>query len=443
MDATMLARIQFGFSIGFHFLFPATTLGLTLFIMIYETLFLARKDKGYRQISDLLIKLLAVVYVMGIATGATMEFSFGTNWEGFSKFAGSVFGLPVAIEGITAFALEAAFLAVLLFGRKKVSPFFFWLSAFLVFFGSHLSGLWIISANSWMQTPTGYVMQHGKPVLTSFWPLLFNSGTWLRFAHTVVATWMAGAGVVAALAAWYALKKQHGDFSRRLLGPAAALFILLPLVQLELGHLSAVYVDRHQPAKSAAMEGVFHSGRNKPLIIFGIPDARNHTIHLPLGIPGLLSILLGWSPNTPVKGLNEFRLRDWPSVNVVFTTFHLMVVLGFISIGIGLIGAWLWRKKQWPGPRWFLIVLLINVFLPYIAVEMGWISAEIGRQPWMVYGLLRTRDAVSSGVSASQLIISLTGLVGLYTFLFIIFLISVFKIIQKGPAPLDHDTGEA
>ncbi len=443
MDATMLARIQFGFSIGFHFIFPATTLGLTLFIMLYETLFLRTKNKGYQQISDLLIKLLAVVYVMGIATGATMEFAFGTNWENFSKFAGSVFGVPVAIEGITAFALEAAFLAILLFGRKRVSPGVFWFSAFLVFFGSHLSGLWIISANTWMQTPTGYIMQNGKPVLDSFWPLLFNSGTWLRFAHTNVACWMVGAGVVAALAAWYALKGQHGDFSRRLLGPAVVLFIMLPLVQLELGHLSAVYVDRYQPAKSAAMEGVFHSGRNKPLIIFGIPDAQNRTIHLPLAIPGLLSVLLGWGTNTPVKGLNEFPLRDWPPVNAVFTTFHLMVAIGLISIGIGLLGAWLWRKKQLPGPRWFLIVLLANVLLPYIAVEMGWISAEIGRQPWVVYGLLRTQGAASPGVSVGQLVISLTGLVSLYMFLLTIFLITVFKIIQKGPASLPTESKEA
>jgi cytochrome d ubiquinol oxidase subunit I len=368
-----------------------------------------------------------------------MEFSFGTNWEGFSTFAGGVFGLPVAIEAVTAFALEAGFIGILLFGRQRVSPRVYWLAAFLVFFGAHLSGLWIIAANTWMQVPTGFVVQNGRAVLTDFWQLL-NAGTWLRFAHTLVACWMAGTGIIAGLAAWFFLQRRHEDFARRLLGPAAAFFIFLPIVQLGLGHLSADFVDHYQKVKSAAMEGIFQSQRHAPLLLFGIPDEKNRTIHWAIGIPGFLSFLVGYDTRTLITGLNDFPAKDWPPFNVVFTTYHLMVAIGMLSIGLGLAAAWLWWKKPLPGPRWFAYLLLGYIVLPYLAIELGWMSSEIGRQPWVIYGVQRTCDAVSSGLPLGQLVFSLAGFLLLYTFLFAIFLYAVFKIIRKGPS-FEHSAG--
>jgi cytochrome bd ubiquinol oxidase subunit I len=432
LDATLLSRIQFGFSVGFHFIFPATTLGLALFIVIYESLYLKTRDQVYLQISTLLVRLLAVVYVMGVATGGTLEFSFGTNWGQFSKFAGSVFGVPVAVEGITAFSLEAIFIGVLLFGRARVSPGVYWLSAFLVFFGAHLSGYWIIAANSWMQAPSGYALQDGRAVMTDFFQATFTRAAWLRFEHTVVGCWMAGAAVVCALAAGYLLKNRHAEMSRRMLGVALGLFFTLPLIQLELGHESAVYVDHTQPAKSAAMEGIFQTQRNAPLLAFGLPDERNHLIRFPLGMPGLLSFLVGWSTETRITGLDDIPRDLWPPVNVVFTTFHLMVACGMASIALGLLGAWLWLKKRLYTSRWFLKLLVATFILPYLAVELGWVSTEIGRQPWLVYGLLKTSQGASA-VPAGHVLFTLSLLALIYAVLLAVFLAVAAKIIRQGP----------
>jgi len=430
---TLLSRIQFGIAAGFHFLFPATTLGLTLFILIYETLYLRRRESDYQRISIFLSRILAVVYVMGIATGGTLEFSFGTNWDGFSRFAGSVFGMPVAAEAITAFALEAGFIGILLFGRNRVPAGVYWVAAFLVFFGSHLSGLWILAANTWMQVPGGFTVQDGRAVATDWSHILFNGGVWLRFGHTVVACWMAGSALVAALAAGFHLKQRHAGLARRLLGPAAILLVALPIVQLELGHLSAVYVDEHQKAKSAALEGVFETRPRAPLIIFGIPDEEGRRVRMTLGIPSLLSLLVGGRPSTVITGLNEFPRQEWPPVNVVFTTFHFMVAIGFLSIGLGLVVAWLAWRKSLPGPRWFLWVLVAYLAFPYLAIELGWMTTEIGRQPWVVYGLQRTAEAASGQLRPGHLAFSLASLSLLYAVLFGVFLFAVFRIIRKGP----------
>jgi cytochrome d ubiquinol oxidase subunit I len=433
MDATMLSRIQFGFSVGFHFIFPATTLGLVLFILVYESLFLKSREPVYQQISSFLVRLLAVVFVMGVATGATLEFSFGTNWDQFSKFAGSVFGVPVAVEGITAFSLEAVFLGILLFGRTRVSRGVYWLSAFMVFFGAHLSAYWIIAANSWMQAPAGYVIQGGRAVMTDFFQATFTEAAWLRFGHTIVGCWMVGAAVVSALSAGYLLKKQHEAFARRMLAVAMVLFIALPLVQLELGHESAVYVDHTQPAKSAAMEGIFKTQTHAPLLAFGIPDAEHRTIYWALGTPGMLSFLVGWSTQTKITGLEDIPTDLWPPVNVVFTTFHLMVALGMASIGLGLLGAWLWFRKRLYTSRWFHQLLIGTFVFPYLAVELGWVSTEIGRQPWLVYGLLKTAQGASQ-VPAQHVLFTLITLALLYTALFVFFLLIMARIIRQGPA---------
>jgi cytochrome d ubiquinol oxidase subunit I len=369
---------------------------------------------------------------MGIATGTTLEFSFGPKWDAFSKFAGSVFGVPVAVESITAFSLEAVFLGVLLFGRSRVSRGVYWLSAFLVFFGAHLSAFWIIAANSWMQAPAGYVLQNGRAVMTDFFQATFTEGTWLRFLHTVVGCWMAGAAAVAALSAGYLLKNRQTEFSRRLLGVAMILLIALPLVQLELGHQSAVYVDRNQPAKSAAMEGIFKTQTQAPLLAFGVPDEKQRMIRWPLGVPGLLSFLVGWSTQTRITGLEDIQPELWPPVNVVFTTFHLMVALGMASIVIGLLGAWLWIRKKLFTNRWFLQLLIATSVFPYLAVELGWVSTEIGRQPWLIYGLLKTNQGASQ-VPVQHVWVTLIALALLYASLFTVFLLVTAKIIKLGP----------
>ncbi len=439
MDAVLLSRIQFGFSVGFHFLFPATTLGLTLYILIFESLFLKTRAEVHQRISAFLVRLLALVFVMGVATGATLEFSFGTNWARFSRFVGGVFGVPVAVEGITAFALEAVFLGILLFGRRRVSPGVYWWSAFLVFFGAHLSGFWIVAANSWMHTPAGYVLQGGRAVLTDFMAATLNPSTVIRFLHTILAGWLTGTSVVCALAAYYLLSNRHGDLSRRLLRVGILLFALLPLVQLVLGHASAVNVDRFQPAKSAALEGIFRTTRHAPLYLFGIPDAERRVLRFPVGIPSLLSVLVGWSPETPVRGLEAFPRDEWPPVGVVFTSFHVMVALGFALIGIGLLGGWLLLRRRLDDARWYWYVLLWGLPLPYLSFELGWVSTEIGRQPWIIYGVLRTAEASSTVVPAGQIAFSLGMLVLLYLSLLGVFLFLALRLVQRGPDPAPQE----
>ncbi len=435
MDAVLLARIQFGLNAGFHFIFPPLTLGLTLIIVIIEIFNVKNNDSLYEEISDFLIKMLALIFALGVATGIVLEFSFGTNWANYSKIVGDIFGAPLAAEGIFSFFLESIFLGVLLFGRKKVSKKFFLLSAILVCVASHLSGLWILIANSWMQTPVGYKMVAGKAVLTDFWAAVINHSTIHRFSHTIIGAWITGSLFLAGICSWYILKKKFIERAQFMLKISLMVFILSALLQFGTGHAHSVQVAKTQPVKMAAFEALWKTQKNAPLSIFGIPDVKNKKTHLEISIPSLLSYFIYFDSHKEVKGLDMFPEKDWPPIFLTFTSYHIMIALGSLFALIALITIIryiIYREKSLKS-KWYLRSLVLASPLPLIANEVGWIAAEVGRQPWAVYNVLRTKDAVSVSVPAWQILISLIFFTIIYILLGYMFIKLLIKIIKKGP----------
>lgn len=433
MTELMISRMQFGVSIGIHYLFPIATLGLTLFIVIFESLYLAKREEQYRSISTFLVRILALIFVAGVATGLLMPFSIGANWARFSTYAGAVLGAIISVEAVTAFALESAFIAILLFGRDRVSPFVYWLSAVLVFFGAHLSGFWIVAANSWLQTPAGFVIEDGRVVLTSLSEALLNHSTLIRFSHVVTAAWVAGAFIVAGIAGYYLARARYEGFSKKILTIALPIALATTLAQPLIGHFHIMQVLEHNPEKDAAYEGIFKSVNGAPLLAFGIPDEKNQVIHFAVGAPYLLSLLESGDPMGHVKGLEEFPRENWPPVNVIFTTFHLMIMLGMGMIAVVALGIFLmWRKKLFQA-RWYLWLLPWLIPLPFLANELGWIGAEIGRQPWMIYGVMKTADASTTTLPLWQLTVSFVGILLVYLAITVLTFVSVRKLVQKGP----------
>ena len=434
MSALLLARIQFAFTIGFHFLFPAMTLGTALVILISETIYLIKKDETYRKITDFFARLLGLIFVVGAATGLTMEFSFGTNWSNYSRAVGDVFGPILAAEGVIAFFLESVFVGVLIFARNKVSPRIYWLSALLVFIGGHLSAFWIIVANSWMQTPAGYeINAAGKIVLTSFTHAVFNPSTLIRFFHTVMASWMTCAIMVAGIAGYYVRKGLHGQTARAMLKIGVIFFALTPLMQVGTGHMHAIQVINTQPEKAASLEGHFVTAKGAPLYVVGWVDEENQKTY-GIYVPRFLSFLYNFDWNSEIKGLQDFPRENWPPVNLVFQTYHVMVGVGMLAIAIGLLGAYLLWTGRIYQTRGYLFILPFLIPLPHVAHETGWMAAEVGRQPWMIYKLMKTADAASVVVSAGNIMFSLVMFSLIYLLLLIMFVMLFLKIVRKGPA---------
>ncbi|MFA6291199.1 MAG: cytochrome ubiquinol oxidase subunit I [Victivallales bacterium] len=433
MDFTTLSRIQFGFTIGFHYLFAVSTLGLTLYILAFESLHVFKKEDMYRRITDFLVRLLAVIFTFGVVTGFMMPFAFGANWSRFSVIAGPVFGIQLTLESLTAFALEAVFVAVLVFGRSKVSKSLYWISALMVFIGSHLSAFWIVSANSWMQTPDGFAVENGKIILTSFFHAIFNPTTIIRVIHVTLASWITGTALTAALAAYYLLKNRHVALSRAILPLVIIHFMVFSILQAGLGHAHIMGVLKHNPVKDAAYEGIFHTTKGATLYAFGIPDEKNMKIHFAIGLPYMLSFLETGSFTSEVKGLEEYPREEWPPVNVIFTTFHLMVMCGALLIVISLIGGFLVLKRKLFESRWFLLILLWTIPLSYIANELGWIGSEIGRQPWTIYKVLKTSDASTTTIPPEHAAISLAFIFCFYVLLSVLFTKKFISAVKKGP----------
>ena len=434
MSALLLSRIQFAFTVGFHFLFPAMTLGTALIVLISETIYLIKKDETFKKISDFLVRLLGLIFVMGAATGIVMEFSFGTNWSGYSRAVGDIFGPILAAEGVIAFFLESVFLGVLIFAREKVSPKVYWLSALLVFAGGHLSAFWIVVANSWMQTPAGYAINEaGKINLVSFTGAVFNPSTMVRFCHTVMASWITGAVMAAGIAGYYVRKGLHGQTARTMLKIGIILFAITPLLQLATGHIHAIEVINMQPEKAAAFEGHFYTAKGVPLYAVGFVDEQNEKTY---GIyaPKALSFLYDFDWNSEIKGLRDFPKENWPPVNFVFQVYHIMAGIGILLIALGLLGAYLlWTEKIYE-KKLYLFTLPFLIPLPHIAHETGWIAAEVGRQPWIIYKLMKTADAASVVVSAGDVAFSLLMFFLIYLLLAVMFVKLFIKIVQKGPA---------
>ncbi|HZK48619.1 MAG TPA: cytochrome ubiquinol oxidase subunit I [Thermoleophilia bacterium] len=438
MDPVLLSRIQFAFTIGFHFLFVPLSLGLSLAIVAAERRYRRSGSPSDRAASDFWIRLFTSTFAIGVATGITMEFSFGTNWAGYSRFVGDVFGAPLAAEALFSFFLESTFLGVLLFGRGRVSGRFYYAATWLVALGAHLSALWIVIANSWQQTPAGYEVVGGRAVLTDFFAAMMNPSTLPRFSHAVVATWVAGAFFVAGVCAYYLRRGRHREFALAALKPALAFALVASLAMPVIGHWHAGQVWKTQPAKLAAFEGRYESGPNAGMSLFGWVDEDRKRLRFALVAPDVLSFALGGSADTVVAGLDSFPAADRPPVQFTFQTYHLMVALGLYFIAVAALGLYLALRGRLERQPFFLRVLAWSIPLPLLANEVGWAAAEVGRQPWIVYGELRTSDAVSVVVPASHIALSLGLFAAVYALLFAAWLRVVVGIIRRGPAVVEE-----
>lgn len=438
MDIEVLSRMQFAFTIAFHYLFPPLSIGLSIFLIITEGMYIKTKEKKYENITRFWVKIFALVFGIGVASGIVMEFQFGTNWATYSRFVGDVFGSLLAAEGIFAFFLESGFLAILLFGWDKVKPGMHFFSTIMVAFGAHFSALWILIANSWQQTPgvlgegfniVGEGMMQRAEIL-DFWKVVFNPSTIERLSHTLSAAWLTGAFLVLSVSAFYLLKKKHQEYSLTALKIGLIIIFFASFTQLITGHSSAKVIAEHQPAKLAAFEGHYET---KPgdLYLFGwVNETTNEVIGIKM--PGMLSWLIYNDTEKPVIGLNEFNESDRPPVNIVFQAYHLMVGIGMLIIAIAIFGAFYLFKGNLQDKTLFLKVLVFAVFLPQAANQLGWLAAEVGRQPWIVYGYLRTKDALSQSVNANQVLFSLILFGLVYTLLFVLFLFLLDRKIKHG-----------
>jgi len=436
MSPELLSRIQFGFTIGFHYIFPPLSIGLGLFLVIMEGTYLKTRNELYHRMTRFWVRIFGLIFALGVATGIVMEFQFGTNWATYSRFVGDVFGSALAAEGIFAFFLESGFLAILLFGWDKVSPRMHFIATILVAFGAHFSAIWIIVANSWQQTPAGHhVVAFGDGIraeMVDFWQVVFSPSFLDRISHTLMGAWQAAAFFVISVSAFYLLKKKHSEFAIGSIRIALVVAVFASIMQLVTGHGSALTVAETQPAKLAAFEGHFPAEAPAGAYLLGwVDDSGEKTTGLE--IPGLLSFLVHGDPGKPVTGLKAFPPEDRPPANLVFQSYHIMVAIGMTLILLSVLGMFMWWRKKLFNARWLLRIFVVSVLLPQIANQAGWFTAEVGRQPWIVYGLLRTSEAISRGVDAQQIITSLIMFGLIYLLLFVLFLYLLNEKIQHGP----------
>jgi cytochrome d ubiquinol oxidase subunit I len=387
------------------------------------------------------VKVFALTFAIGVATGIVMEFEFGTNWATYSRFVGDVFGSALAAEGIFAFFLESGFLAVLVFGWDKVGPKMHFFSTLMVSLGSMFSAVWIVVANSWQQTPAGYhIVGEGinaRAEITDFWAMVFNPSSVDRVLHVISGCWLAGAFLLISISAYYIIKNRHIRFAKSSIKTALVVAVIASLFQLFTGHSSAVGVSNNQPAKLAAMEAVFDDQTNAHLYLFGWVNEDKQEVNFGIALPGMLSYLIGFDTETKVTGLNSFKEEDRPPVNIVFQAYHLMVAIGFTLIILSMLGVFFWIRGTMFKQKWLMWAFVFSVLLPQIANQVGWITAEVGRQPWIVYGLLRTSEGLSKAVNADQIWFSLILFTLIYIGLFILFIYLLNEKIQHGPEDVD------
>ncbi|MBS1821983.1 MAG: cytochrome ubiquinol oxidase subunit I [Acidobacteria bacterium] len=448
MDALTLHRIHFAFTITYHYLFPQLTMGLALLIVAMKTVALRTTAPEKRELYDVAARfwarIFAVNFVIGVVTGIPMEFQFGTNWSEFSRRTGGVIGQPLAMEGVFSFFLESAFLGLLLFGEKKISRRLHWLSAFMVFLGSWISGFFIIVTDAWMQHPVAYrIMPNGVYEVTSFWGLMMNPWAWIQYAHNMSGAVITGAFVVAATGALYLLQGKNTDFGRIFVKVGVVTGVISCIAQIfPTGDLHGKYMAKHQPLAVAGMEGLFHSTPGAPMVLMGQPDVENQKIDNPLVVNKVLSFLIYGTTQAEVKGLDQFPQEDWPTaLPLLFYAYHIMAGLGTYFAALMAVSAFLlWRGKLYSA-RWILWPLLLSFPLPYIANTAGWLTAELGRQPWLVYGLMRTSEGYSKHVGPGSSLFTLLGFLGMYSLLSILWIVLVYTAIQKGPRAPVVDAG--
>jgi cytochrome d ubiquinol oxidase subunit I len=445
LDVILLARLQFALTVMFHFLFPPITLGLSLLIAIIETARWRTGKNLYARMSDYWLKLFAVTFAVGVATGIVMEFEFGTNWAGYSRFVGDIFGAPLAAEGVFAFFLESGFLGLLLFGRKKISSFVRWLAAVMVWLGSTLSAFWIIVANSWMQTPAGYRVVDGHAELTDFMAAVFNPSTLPRYFHTVTSAWVCGALMMAGISSWYFLRGRASDVARASLRLSSVAALIAVMLSFATGDHHARQVAHTQPAKFAAMEGLYSTQAGAPLVLFSLPPRQLKKSDGPeLMITNLTSFLAFGNFQAPVQGLEEFPRDAWPPVAITFLSFHNMVILGNLILLIAVIAVVQLMRGKLEVSRRTQRLLLWSIPLPHLAIQLGWMAAEAGRQPWIVYGLMRTSDGVSKVVIAPEIVTSIVLFSVIYLLLGSVWLFLLRREVLHGPeaAPIEETVPE-
>lgn len=474
MDVVLLSRLQFAFTIMFHYLFPPLTIGMGVVLVYLEGMFLRTGEAVYEQAARFWTSLYAVTFGVGVATGIVMEFQFGTNWAAYSRFVGDVFGSALAAEGIFAFFLESGFLAVLVFGWDKVTPRFHFFATVMVALGSMFSAVWIVVANSWQQTPAGHhivqMMRDGKPWVVNgepvmraetldFWAVVFNPSSVNRLTHTLIGAYIMGAFFIMSISAWYLLKERHVDFARRSFTGALISGTLFSLAQLVSGDTNGRMVAEHQPAKLAAFEGHFETGP-ADFNIIGFPSVEERKVKWAIPIPGGLSLLVHRDASKPVIGLDKVPREYWPPLAVTFFSFHVMVALGMFFIALTLYAAWLrWRGTLFQ-KRWLLWVFVYSVLGAVIANQLGWAAAEVGRQPWVVHPTLirnadgtpalnaagqiqyrmeeglQTKHAVSEAVHGDQVLASIILFGFVYALLFLLWVFVLNHKIQTGPLPV-------
>lgn len=435
METEILARIQFALTIAFHYIYPPLSIGLGLLMVIFKGIYLRTGKVEYNTLARFWTRIFSLTFGIGVATGIVMEFEFGTNWATYSRYVGDIFGSALAAEGVFAFALESTCLGIVLFSWNKIKPVWHFLATLGVFLGSMCSAVWIVIANSWQQTPAGYVVagegMQAKAVITDFWAMVFNPSSVDRIWHVWQGAFLAGIFLVLSVHAWYLLKGRHVEISKKAFKVTLIVGIIFSLLQLASGHSSAEGVAKNQPEKLAAMEGHF---RTEPadLYLFGWVDKKNEVTH-GVKIPNGLTYMLHYDTETPVIGLDQYPMEDRPGqVNAVFQFYHIMVAIGMFLIALTVFASFLlWRGKLYD-KRWLLRIFVWAVILPQIGNQVGWFAAEMGRQPWIVYKLLRTSDALSKAVTAHQILFAIILFTIVYTILFILFIYLLKKKIVHG-----------
>ena len=437
-SALFLHRLHFAFTVTYHYIFPQLTMGLALLIVILKTMALRTGNEQYSRSARFWAKIFAINFAMGVVTGIPMEFQFGTNWARFSKAAGGVIGQTLAMEGTFSFFLESTFLGLFLFGEKRLGPKGHWWAAFFVFLGSWLSGFFIIATNAWMQHPTGYtIAANGDIQLSSLAALLLNPWLHWQFLHNMIGSVVTASFVMASIGAYYLLHQEHEEYGRTFVrlgvisGLAASVLMLFPTGDGQGGNIA-----RHQPATLAAMEGLFETTEGAPIAILGQPDMQKKRLDNPLLVPRALSFITYQRWMAEVKGLDAFPESAWPdNVPLLYFSYHIMVGLGTIFIAVTALAAWNLRKGTLFSSRPLLWMLMVLLPFPYIANTAGWMTAELGRQPWVVYGLMRTSEGASMNVSSGNALFTLLGFMGVYALLSILFLFLVYREIEHGPEP--------
>jgi len=435
VDVLTLSRLQFAIVAAFHFIFVPLTLGLSILVAYMETKYVRTGDEQYLRMTKFWGKLFLINFAIGIVTGITLEFQFGMNWAEYSKYVGDIFGAPLAIEATVAFFLESTFIGLWVFGWNRVGKKMHALSIWLVAIATNLSALWILLANGWMQHPVGYVLNNGRAEMVDFMALVTNKYGLLKFGHTLLSGYVVAAFFVMGVSAYHILRKRELEFFKRSFAMAAGFGLVCSVLLAGVGDFHGSNVAKTQPTKLAAMESVWETQSGAPMYLIVIPDPKHERNAVEaLGIPKLLSFMSYRDWNAEVKGLKDFPPDDRPPVMITFLSFRAMVGLGMLFILLSLAAVVLSRKDRLERTPMFLRIMLYSIPLPYIATQVGWLVAEVGRQPWIVYGVLRTRDAVSTSISTTQVLGSLIGFTLLYGFLGVVDIYLLTKYAKKGPA---------